>query len=128
MTLMPLAVARYCARVKNGVLAAEPRDCAQPAEGGCCCDQCGRNFLSASGFGSFDSFIKWAICGRQAEAECAGASIKEIPASTPESDAHEQGVETAWIQIRRKHHLLCTYAATGMVNDHTTDCSDIKSY
>ena len=71
-------------------------------------------------FGSFDSFI-WQFTGgvpRQNK----WRSLAEIPASTPESDAMSKELKRRGFKFVGSTICYAHMQATGMVNDHTTNC------
>ena len=80
-----------------------------------------RAFLEVqAAFGSFDAFIWRFVDG--AAIQNAWQTIEQIPARTPESD--QMSLELKKLGFKFVGSTIC-YAhmqATGMVNDHTTDC------
>ncbi len=80
-----------------------------------------RKFLDVQDqFGSFDSFI-WQFTGgvpRQNK----WRSLAEIPASTPESDAMSKELKRRGFKFVGSTICYAHMQATGMVNDHTTNC------
>src|SRR4030067_1877956 len=71
-------------------------------------------------FGSFDSFI-WQFTGgvpRQNK----WRSLAEIPANTPESDAMSKELKRRGFKFVGSTICYAHMQATGMVNDHTTNC------
>jgi DNA-3-methyladenine glycosylase I len=80
-----------------------------------------RMFLEVqSEFGSFDAFIWRFVDGKPKQNRC--RSIAEIPASTPESDAMSKELKRRGFKFVGSTICYAHMQATGMVNDHTTDC------
>jgi DNA-3-methyladenine glycosylase I len=71
-------------------------------------------------FGSFDSFI-WSFVDGTPRQNRWG-SHAEIPASTPESDAMSKELKRRGFKFVGSTICYALMQATGMVNDHTTDC------
>jgi len=71
-------------------------------------------------FGSFDAFIWRFVDGRPRQN--AWRSLAEIPASTPESDAMSKELKRRGFKFAGSTICYALMQATGMVNDHTTDC------
>lgn len=71
-------------------------------------------------FGSFDAFIWRFVDGRPRQN--AWRSLAEIPASTPESDAMSKELKRRGFKFAGSTICYAFMQATGMVNDHTTDC------
>jgi DNA-3-methyladenine glycosylase I len=71
-------------------------------------------------FGSFDSFI-WSFVDGTPKQNRWG-SHAEIPASTPESDAMSKELKRRGFKFVGSTICYALMQATGMVNDHTTDC------
>ena len=71
-------------------------------------------------FGSFDAFIWRFVDGRPRQN--AWRSLAEIPASTPESDAMSRELKRRGFRFAGSTICYALMQATGMVNDHTTDC------
>jgi len=71
-------------------------------------------------FGSFDSFI-WKFVNSKPKLN-AWRSITEVPASTPESDAMSRELKQRGFKFVGTTICYAYMQATGMVNDHTTDC------
>lgn len=71
-------------------------------------------------FGSFDAFIWRFVDGRPRPN--AWRSLAEIPASTPESDAMSRELKRRGFKFAGSTICYALMQATGMVNDHTTDC------
>jgi DNA-3-methyladenine glycosylase I len=75
-------------------------------------------------FGSFDSFIWQFVDGKQKQN--ARRSLAEIPASSPESDAMSKELKRRGFKFVGSTICYAHMQATGMVNDHTTDCFRYK--
>jgi DNA-3-methyladenine glycosylase I len=71
-------------------------------------------------FGSFDSFIWRFVDGKPKQNRW--HSPAEIPASTPESDAMSRELKRRGFKFVGSTICYAHMQATGMVNDHTTDC------
>ena len=71
-------------------------------------------------FGSFDQFI-WQFVGGNAM-QNRHLSLADIPASTPESDAMSKELKRRGFKFVGSTICYAFMQATGMVNDHTTDC------
>src|SRR5690606_35344825 len=71
-------------------------------------------------FGSFDRYI-WQFAGGR-PIDGARASMKEVPASTPESDAMSRDLKRRGFKIVGSTSCYAYMQAVGMVNDHVTDC------
>jgi DNA-3-methyladenine glycosylase I len=71
-------------------------------------------------FGSFDSFI-WRFVDCKPK-QNRWRSLSEIPASTPESDAMSRELKRRGFKFVGSTICYAHMQATGMVNDHTTDC------
>jgi DNA-3-methyladenine glycosylase I len=71
-------------------------------------------------FGSFAAF-QWQFVGGRPLLN-ARASIKDVPARTPESDALSQALRQRGFTFVGSTICYAHMQATGMVNDHTTDC------
>jgi len=71
-------------------------------------------------FGSFDAFI-WRFVDDRPR-QNAWRSLAEIPASTPESDAMSKELKRRGFKFAGSTICYALMQATGMVNDHTTDC------
>ena len=71
-------------------------------------------------FGSFDAFIWRFVDGKPRQN--AWRSLAEIPASTPESDAMSRELKRRGFRFAGSTICYALMQATGMVNDHTTDC------
>jgi DNA-3-methyladenine glycosylase I len=71
-------------------------------------------------FGSFDSFIWRFVDGKPKQNRW--RSPAEIPASTPESDAMSRELKRRGFKFVGSTICYAHMQATGMVNDHTTDC------
>jgi DNA-3-methyladenine glycosylase I len=77
-----------------------------------------------SEFGSFDKFIWQYVDGEPKQN--ARRSIDKIPASTPESDAMSKELKRRGFKFVGSTICYAHMQATGMVNDHTTDCFRYK--
>lgn len=71
-------------------------------------------------FGSFDAYI-WQFTGGK-PIQNAWKSMKQVPASTRESDAMSKDLKKRGFRFVGSTILYAHMQATGMVNDHTTDC------
>ena len=71
-------------------------------------------------FGSFDEFI-WSFVGGKTR-QNAWRSLAEVPASTAESDAMSKELKRRGFKFIGSTICYAFMQATGMVNDHTTDC------
>ncbi|NNM79636.1 MAG: DNA-3-methyladenine glycosylase I [Gallionella sp.] len=71
-------------------------------------------------FGSFDHYI-WQFAGGQTR-QNARRSMAEVPASTAESDAMSKELKRRGFKFVGTTICYAFMQATGMVNDHTTDC------
>lgn len=80
-----------------------------------------RKFLDVrEEFGSFDSFI-WQFTGGKPK-QNKWRSLAEIPASTPESDTMSKELKRRGFKFVGSTICYAHMQATGMVNDHTTNC------
>jgi DNA-3-methyladenine glycosylase I len=70
--------------------------------------------------GSFDKFI-WQFAGGKAK-QNRWRSLADIPASTAESDAMNKELKRRGFKFVGSTICYAFMQATGMVNDHTTDC------
>jgi DNA-3-methyladenine glycosylase I len=77
-----------------------------------------------SEFGSFDSFIWQFVDGKPKQNKL--RSIADVPASTPESDAMSKELKRRGFKFVGSTICYAHMQATGMVNDHTTDCFRYK--
>ena len=78
-------------------------------------------------FGSFDAFI-WSFVG-DSPIRNSWRNIKEIPATTPESDTMSKELKKRGFKFAGSTICYAFMQAVGMVNDHTVDCfryKDIK--
>jgi DNA-3-methyladenine glycosylase I len=75
-------------------------------------------------FGSFDAFV-WGFVGG-APQQNRWRSLSEIPASTAESDAMSKELKRRGFKFVGSTICYAFMQATGMVNDHTTDCFRYK--
>jgi DNA-3-methyladenine glycosylase I len=71
-------------------------------------------------FGSFNAFIWQFVDGKPIQN--AWRSIAEVPASTTESDAMSKELKRRGFKFVGSTICYAHMQATGMVNDHTTDC------
>jgi DNA-3-methyladenine glycosylase I len=71
-------------------------------------------------FGSFDAYIWQFVDGKPKQN--AWRNIGEIPASTAESDAMSKELKRRGFKFVGSTICYAHMQATGMVNDHTTDC------
>ena len=71
-------------------------------------------------FGSFDGYI-WQFVGGKPKRNV-WRSLKECPASTPESDAMGKDLKKRGFKFVGSTICYAFMQAVGMVNDHTTDC------
>jgi DNA-3-methyladenine glycosylase I len=84
-----------------------------------------QKFLEAqSEFGSFDAFIWQFVDGKPKQN--AWRSIDRIPASTPDSDAMSKELKRRGFKFVGSTICYAHMQATGMVNDHTTECFRYK--
>ena len=77
-----------------------------------------------SEFGSFDKFIWQFVEGKPKHNARRG--MGDIPASTPESDAMSKELKHRGFKFVGSTICYAHMQATGMVNDHTTDCFRYK--
>jgi DNA-3-methyladenine glycosylase I len=78
-------------------------------------------------FGRFDAFI-WSFVG-DSPIRNSWRNIKEIPATTPESDTMSKELKKRGFKFAGSTICYAFMQAVGMVNDHTVDCfryKDIK--
>lgn len=71
-------------------------------------------------FGNFDKYI-WSFVGGETIRN-RRRSLKEIPASTPESDVMSKDLKKRGFRFVGSTICYAFMQATGMVNDHTIDC------
>ncbi len=71
-------------------------------------------------FGSFDAYLWRFVDGRPIRN--AWPSMKEVPASTPLSDALSRDLKKRGFRFVGSTICYAMMQAVGMVNDHTTDC------
>ncbi|MBP1156670.1 MULTISPECIES: DNA-3-methyladenine glycosylase I [unclassified Paenibacillus] len=71
-------------------------------------------------FGSFDRYI-WGVVGGKTKRN-AWLSLREVPASTPESDEMSKALKKRGFTFVGSTICYAFMQATGMVMDHTTDC------
>jgi len=71
-------------------------------------------------FGSFDEYVWGFVGGRPIRNRF--ETMKEVPVSTPESDALSKDLKKRGFKFVGTTIMYAYMQATGMVNDHTTDC------
>jgi DNA-3-methyladenine glycosylase I len=71
-------------------------------------------------FGSFDRYI-WQFVGGRPK-QNSPRSLKEVPASTPESDAMSRDLKKRGFTFVGSTICYAFMQATGMVNDHVVQC------
>jgi DNA-3-methyladenine glycosylase I len=71
-------------------------------------------------FGSFDAYVWQFVGGRTLQGR--RASMKEVPARTPESDAMSKDLLKRGFKFVGSTICYAFMQAVGMVNDHTIDC------
>ena len=71
-------------------------------------------------FGSFDKYI-WQFTGGK-PLKNKWKSLKQVPATTKESDAMSKDLKKRGFKFAGSTICYAFMQATGMVNDHTTDC------
>ena len=74
--------------------------------------------------GGFDAFLWQFVEGKPITSM--RKSIKEVPASTPESDAMSKALKKRGFTFVGSTICYAFMQAVGMVNDHTTDCFRYK--
>ena len=80
-----------------------------------------RAFLAVQeAFGSFDAYVWRFVDGKPLQN--AWKHIKQVPASTPVSDAISKDLKQRGFKFVGSTIIYAHMQATGMVNDHTTDC------
>ena len=75
-------------------------------------------------FGSFDRYI-WQFIGGKPKVN-AWKSLREIPPTTPESDAMSKDLKRRGFKFVGSTICYAFMQAVGMVNDHTVDCFRYK--
>jgi DNA-3-methyladenine glycosylase I len=70
--------------------------------------------------GSFDAYL-WDWAGGQPKLN-AWRTLKEVPASTPESDALSKDLKKRGFRFVGSTICYAYMQAVGLVNDHTVDC------
>jgi DNA-3-methyladenine glycosylase I len=81
-----------------------------------------RAFLELqAGHGSFDRYI-WSFTGGGTLEAPPPASMAEVPATTPESDAMSKALKKAGMTFVGSTICYAFMQATGMVNDHLATC------
>lgn len=82
-------------------------------------------FLEVQGeFGSFDKYI-WSFTNGKT-IQNSWVNISEVPALTPESEAMSKDLKKRGFKFVGPTICYAFMQATGMVNDHTTDCFRYK--
>src|SRR5262249_37711125 len=71
-------------------------------------------------FGSFDAYCWQFVNGRPQENQW--SSIRQIPATTPESDAFSRDLKGRGFSFVGSTVIYAHMQAVGMVNDHIVDC------
>lgn len=71
-------------------------------------------------FGSFDQYI-WKFVGGK-PIKNSWQTLKDVPVTTPESDAMSKDLKKRGFKFIGSTICYAFMQATGMVNDHTTDC------
>jgi DNA-3-methyladenine glycosylase I len=71
-------------------------------------------------FGSFDTYLWQFVNGKPLANQ--RRTIREVPASTPESDALSKDLKKRGFKFVGTTICYAFMQAVGMVNDHTTDC------
>ena len=71
-------------------------------------------------FGSFDAYI-WSFVGDQ-PLQNARNSMKDVPASTPQSDAMSKNLKRRGFRFVGSTICYAFMQATGMINDHLVNC------
>ena len=80
-----------------------------------------RRFLEVQErYGSFDTFVWQFVGGKPRQNHWRG--LAEVPSSTPESDAMSKELKRRGFKFVGTTICYAHMQATGMVNDHTTDC------
>ena len=80
-----------------------------------------RAFLDAQReFGSFDAYVWGFVGGNPVRNDW--QSLADIPASTPQSEAMSRELRRRGFRFVGPTICYAFMQATGMVNDHTTDC------
>jgi DNA-3-methyladenine glycosylase I len=112
-------IARYDARKKKSLLA-DPGIVRNRLKIDSTIDNA-RAFLEVQDeFGSFDQFIWRFVDGKPIRNQW--HALKEIPASTKESDAMSKDLKKRGFRFVGSTICYAFMQATGMVNDHTVDC------
>lgn len=75
-------------------------------------------------FGSFDKYIWRFVDGKTKQNRW--KSLKEIPATTPESDALSKDLKKRGFKFVGSTVIYAHMQAAGLVNDHTVDCFRYK--
>ena len=86
-----------------------------------------RAFLAVQkAFGSFDCYVWRFVDGKPKVNQW--AAIKQVPATTPESDALSKDLKKRGFRFVGSTIIYAFMQAVGMVNDHTTDCLKRRTY
>ena len=84
-----------------------------------------QHFLEVqAAFGSFDAYL-WQFVSGKPKIN-AWTSLEEVPATTPESDALSKDLKKRGFKFVGSTIMYAFMQATGMVNDHVTDCFRYK--
>ena len=76
-------------------------------------------------FGSFDKYIWQFVGGNPIKNKF--KTMSDVPAKTPESDAMSKDLKKRGFKFIGSTICYAFMQATGMVNDHTTDCFRYKA-
>jgi len=76
-------------------------------------------------FGSFDKYVWGFIGGKTLKNKW--KSMDQVPATTKESDAMSKDLKKRGFKFAGSTICYAFMQATGMVNDHTTDCFRYKA-
>ena len=112
-------VARYDARKKKQLLA-DPGIVRNRLKIDASIDNAKAFLKAQEEFGSFDTYIWRFVEGKPIRNEF--RALKEIPASTKESDAMSKDLKKRGFRFVGSTICYAFMQATGMVNDHTVDC------
>ena len=84
-----------------------------------------QHFLEVqAAFGSFDAYL-WQFVSGEPKIN-AWTCLEEVPATTPESDALSKDLKKRGFKFVGSTIVYAFMQATGMVNDHVTDCFRYK--
>jgi DNA-3-methyladenine glycosylase I len=79
-------------------------------------------FLEVQGeFGSFDSYL-WRFTGGETLRNPDGVTMRDVPASTPESDALSADLKGRGFKFVGTTICYAVMQSVGMVNDHSDEC------